>query len=176
MYNNGDITKKEYEEALKYDIKANLAKRQPSSTERYPYLTYEVEKRAIEIMMPILAKEDGYEQKDLNESEELYQQYYNLADQAIRQNGYKIHTTVNKKMYDNMQKVTKGFPYYQGTRPADKIDPDTGEKVIVNEPVDTGAILIENSTGKILSFVGGRDFEREQLNHATAAVRSMGQR
>ena len=67
------------------------------------------------IVVPILAKEDGYEQKDLNESEELYQQYYNLADQAIRQNGYKIHTTVNKKMYDNMQKVTKEFPYYQGT-------------------------------------------------------------
>ena len=174
MYNNGDITKKEYDEALKYDIKANLAKRQPSSSERYPYLTYEVEKRAIEIMMPILAKEDGYKQKDLNESEELYQQYYNLADQAIRQNGYKIHTTVDKKMYDNMQKVTKEFPYYQGTRPAEKTDPETGEKVIVNEPVDTGAILIENSTGKILSFVGGRDFEREQLNHATAAVRSNG--
>ncbi len=174
MYNNGDITKKEYDEALKYDVKAHLAKRQPSSTERYPYLTFEVEKRAIEIMMPILAKKDGYKQKDLNESEDLYQQYYHLADQTIRQNGYKIHTTVDKKMYDNMQKVTKNFPYYQGTRPAEKTDPETGEKVIVNEPVDTGAILIENSTGKILSFVGGRDFEREQLNHATAAVRSNG--
>ena len=174
MYNNGDITKKEYDEALKYDVKAHLAKRQPSSTERYPYLTYEVEKRAIEIMMPILAKKDGYKAKDLKEDDDLYQQYYNLADQTIRQNGYKIHTTIDKKMYDNMQKVTKNFSYYQGTRPAEKTDPETGETVIVNEPIDTGAILIENSTGKILSFVGGRDFEREQLNHATAAVRSNG--
>lgn len=174
MYNNEDITKQEYDEALNYDIKAHLAKRQPSSTERYPYLTYEVEKRSIEIMIPILAKEDGYKEKDLEESDDLYQQYYNLADQTIRQNGYKIHTTIDKKIYDKMQDITKNFPYYQGTRPAKKTDPETGETVIVNEPIEVGASLIENSTGRIVSFVGGRDFEREQLNHATAAVRSNG--
>lgn len=174
MYTNDAITKAEYDKALKYDIKKDLAKKQTYPTEKYPYLTYEVEKRAIEIMMPILAKNDGLSSKDLEKDDDLYKQYYTLADQAIRQNGYQIHTTINKKMYDNMQKVTKNYPYYQGTRQVEKKNPDTGETYIENEPIEVGAMLIENSTGKILSFVGGRDFEREQLNHATAAVRSNG--
>ena len=53
-------------------------------------------------------------------------------------------------------------------------DHETGEKITVQEPVETGAILIENKTGKILSFVGGRDFDREQTNHATSAKRPNG--
>ena len=107
MYSNGSITKKEYDTALKYDITKDFAKKQSYPTEKYPYLTYEVEKRAIEIMMPILAKEDGFSSEDLKKDNDLYKQYYTLADQAIRQNGYQIHTTINKKMYDNMQKATK---------------------------------------------------------------------
>ena len=35
-------------------------------------------------------------------------------------------------------------------------------------------MLIENKTGKIISFVGGRDYNSEQLNHATSAKRSNG--
>ena len=35
-------------------------------------------------------------------------------------------------------------------------------------------MLIENKTGKIISFVGGLDYGREQLNHATQAHRSNG--
>ena len=53
-------------------------------------------------------------------------------------------------------------------------DPETGETKSVPDPVETGAILIENKTGKIISFVGGRDYKREQLNHATDAYRSNG--
>lgn len=41
-------------------------------------------------------------------------------------------------------------------------------------PVQTGSMVIENKTGRILSFVGGRDHEIEQLNHATQAYRSNG--
>lgn len=41
-------------------------------------------------------------------------------------------------------------------------------------PVQTGSIIIDNKTGRILSFVGGRDHQLEQLNHATQAYRSNG--
>ncbi len=51
---------------------------------------------------------------------------------------------------------------------------EEGEEVEVQMPVQVGSIVIENSTGKILSFVGGRDFEIEELNHATQAYRSNG--
>lgn len=174
MYSNGAINKQEYEKAFNYNIAKDFTKRKASSVEKYPFLTYEVEKRAIEIVLPILAKEDGYSSKDLEKNDDLYNQYYTLADQAIRQRGYKIHTTINKKMYDNMQNVTKNFPYYQGDRTVTKKDPDTGKMITTTEPIEASAMLIENSTGKILSFVGGRNFKREQLNHATSAVRSNG--
>ncbi len=48
------------------------------------------------------------------------------------------------------------------------------EKKIDTNPVQVGAMAIENSTGKILAFIGGRDFETEALNHATQAPRRSG--
>lgn len=41
-------------------------------------------------------------------------------------------------------------------------------------PVQTGSIVIDNKTGRILSFVGGRDHTITQVNHATNAFRSNG--
>ena len=43
-----------------------------------------------------------------------------------------------------------------------------------DDPVQVGAIMIENSTGKILSFIGGRDHSQEATNHATQAYRQNG--
>src|SRR5690606_4338714 len=53
-------------------------------------------------------------------------------------------------------------------------NPDTGEINLVEDPVQVGSIMIENNTGKILAFVGGRDYETEALNHATQAFRQNG--
>src|SRR5699024_11269839 len=54
-----------------------------------------------------------------------------------------------------------------------EIDEETGEEI--PKPVQTGGILIENHTGKIISFTGGRGYnEDSQLNHATSAPRSNG--
>ena len=80
-------------------------------------------------------------------------------------------------MYDAMQKVTDEFTLYGQTYKKKEKDPETGEEIEVDVPVQTGSIVIENNTGKILSFVGGRDHELEQLNHfnhATQAYRSNG--
>ncbi|MFP3360561.1 penicillin-binding transpeptidase domain-containing protein, partial [Planococcus sp. SIMBA_143] len=35
-------------------------------------------------------------------------------------------------------------------------------------------VMIENKTGRIISFIGGRDFKLEQINHATQSHRSNG--
>jgi penicillin-binding protein 1B len=174
MLDAGFITEKEYQEALQYDIRAHLAPPKPSSVEQYPWLTYEVEKRARKILASKLAKDDGYEEKDLQENKELYDYYMNLADKNLRQNGYKIHTTIDKDIYDKMQEVVKTFEYYGSDKPERKKDPETGEMVDVMEPVEVGAMLIENETGRVISFVGGRDYKREQLNHATDALRPNG--
>ncbi|MED4692738.1 transglycosylase domain-containing protein [Peribacillus frigoritolerans] len=159
MYSNGYITKEEYDKARTYDITKDFIGKTEMPSEKYPWLTYEIEKRSIEILSVSLAKDDGYEEKDL-ENDDLKEQYVALADRKLRQNGYQIYTTVNKKIYDKMQEVTKNYPNYGYDK--------------AGEPVEAGAILIENKTGKIISFVGGRDFKREQTNHATASLRSNG--
>ncbi len=173
MYSNGYITKEEYDKASAYDITKDFIGKTEMPSEKYPWLTYEIEKRSIEILSVSLAKEDGYEEKDLK-NDDLKAQYLALADRKLRQNGYQIYTTIDKKIYDKMQEVTKNYPNYGYDKTAQVVDPDTKEMKTVSEPVEAGAILIENKTGKIISFVGGRDFKREQTNHATASLRSNG--
>ena len=70
--------------------------------------------------------------------------------------------------------MTKDYPNFGYEKNEEVYDPETKETKTVKDPVETGAILIENKTGKIISFVGGRDFNREQMNHATSALRSNG--
>ncbi|WP_083964456.1 transglycosylase domain-containing protein [Metabacillus litoralis] len=174
MYSGGYITKAEYQDALAYDIRANLTAKKPTPIDEYPYLTYEVEDRVNKIIMVQLAKKDGYTEEELNKDSDLYNQYYSLADDEIRHNGYRIHTTINKEIYDKMQDVAAQYEYYGSDKPQEVKDPDTGELKTVQEPVEVGGVLIENSTGKMISFVGGRDFDRENLNHATQAERPNG--
>ena len=174
MYSGGYITQAEYKEALAYDIRTNLTPKKPSSVDQYPYLTFEVEDRAKKIVMVELAKEDGYTEEELNKNDDLYNQYYAIADDHIRHEGYRIHTTINKDIFDKMQEVTTQYEYYGNDKPEEVKDPDTGQTITIQEPVEVGAILIENSTGKIISFVGGRDFDRQNLNHATSAPRPNG--
>ncbi|HWO75461.1 MAG TPA: transglycosylase domain-containing protein [Bacillus sp. (in: firmicutes)] len=170
MYEEEFISKEEFDQAMQYDITKDFAPPEPSPIEEYPWLTFEVEKRATQILMEIIAKEDGLTMEDLKANDDLYNEYYDLAYKNLRQNGYSIHTTIDKEIYDKMQEVAKNFPYYGNDKPEE--DPETGE--IVMEPVETGAVLIENATGRIISFVGGRDHSREQTNHATDATRQNG--
>src|SRR5699024_2698637 len=94
MYENGDITKKEYDKALKYDIKKDFTKKKKSPIETYPFLTYEIQDRAKDILTEVIAEKDGYSIEDLEKNEELYDEYRILADRDLRRNGYNIHSTI----------------------------------------------------------------------------------
>lgn len=161
MYQTEFITKEEYDEAINYDITKDFTEKAPSSLQNYPALVLEIEKRAKEVITEVLAKEDGYTLDEINGSEELQEQYGILADRALRLNGYEIHSTIDQKMYDAMQKATKEFQYYG----PDRTVPATGDV----EQVEVGAELIENKTGRILAFVPGRDFRAgdNEINYAT---------
>uniref|UniRef100_UPI0002D65632 transglycosylase domain-containing protein n=1 Tax=Robertmurraya massiliosenegalensis TaxID=1287657 RepID=UPI0002D65632 len=174
MYDNGSITKEQFDEAINYDITQDFIAPTTSPQEEYPYLTFELEKRAVDVLSVLLAEKDGYTEEDLQKDDELKNEYLTLADRDLRQNGYEIHSTINKDIYDAMQKVKNEFEYYGSDIQVVETDPETGEEVTVNKPVEIGASLIENKTGKIISFVGGRDFNQQQLNHATSAKRSNG--
>jgi len=174
MYDQEKISKKEYEAAIAYDITEDFIGPKKSPIEEYPALTIEIQQRSIEIIAELLAKEDGYTKEDLQADDILAEQYNIIADRQIHQNGYKIHSTINKEIYDIQQKTVKNYSLFGPDKPQQVIDPETNEKITIMEPVETGAILIENKTGAILSFVGGRDYTREATNHATNSVRSNG--
>ncbi|SFD61484.1 penicillin-binding protein [Lentibacillus persicus] len=175
MYESEYISKEEYDKAMAYDITADFAEESQSPIEKYPYLTFEAEDRASDIIMEHLAEEDGYSMEDLNNDDNLKEEYRTLADRALRQNGYDIHTTIDKKTHDAFKEVAQNYKYYGPDWTGYTEDPETGEQVKVTQPVQTGGILMENSSGRIISFVGGRDYNAEnQLNFATQAIRSNG--
>lgn len=174
MLDNGKIDEKEYEAAISYDLTKDFAPPQPSTTEAYPFLAYEIEKQAIDILKIQIAEEDGYNKEDLESDEILNEEYRLLADRNLRQNGYRIRTTIDKEIYDRMQEVTKNYKNYAYNTSFTYEDSETGEIVTEEQPIETGGVLIENATGKIISFVAGRNFDREQLNHAFRSERQNG--
>ena len=174
MHETGYITDQQYQKALKYNIVKDFRKPEIRPEEKYPYVTYEIEDRAKTIMAEILAKKDGIDVDRLDNESKLKEKYRILADRELRSKGYKIYSTIDKKMYDSMQKVKDNFPYYGPTFTKQVTDPETGKVSNVDAPVQVGSIVIENKTGKILSFIGGRDHKLEELNHATQAKRSNG--
>ncbi|WP_347549260.1 transglycosylase domain-containing protein [Pseudalkalibacillus hwajinpoensis] len=125
-----------------------------------------------------IAKSMGLKWEKVQEDSEVFVEFMNNAEIELRKNGYKIHTTINKDMYDAMNQardeVLDNPNYFEGPKPASVQDPETGELISKEFPMQVGSILIENKSGEILSFIGGRDFDVEQLNHATDAYRSNG--
>ncbi|SEQ09907.1 penicillin-binding protein [Virgibacillus subterraneus] len=176
MYESDSISKKQYEKAINYDIVADFSEDSQSPIEKYPYLTFDAEKRAKEKILKYIAKEDGYSMEDLNNDEKLMEEYKILADRALRKNGYKIHTTIDKKTHDIFKKVIKKYETYGPDWKGNiVINEETGETETITQPIETGGILIENSTGRIISFVGGREYtQKDQLNYATDVIRSNG--
>ncbi len=174
MHDRKYITNQQYNEALAYDITKDFAAPTASPMQNYPWLMTEIEKRSIQVLAVILAQKDGIDENTLSKDQTLHQRYLNMASHDLRQKGYEIHTTINKDIYDAMQKAKDQYPSYGPNKPQVVKDPNTGKNITISEPVEVGAILIENKTGKIISFVGGRDYNRQQLNHATSAVRQNG--
>ncbi len=164
MRDKGYITEKEFEAALKYDIRANLTDPTPTTLSEYPFLLQEVERRAIEIFTMQMMEKDGVNLEEIEDREErvaLAGKYREQARRDLRRNGYQIYTTVHKDIYDAHQKAMKDSSLFGGVN-------DLGE------PEEVGAILLDNKSGAIISFVGGRDHSRESTNHATQAFRQNG--
>ncbi|WP_077621237.1 transglycosylase domain-containing protein [Sediminibacillus massiliensis] len=174
MLEGGYINQEEYDEAINYDITADFAEPTPTPLDQYPYLTNEVEDRAKEILMYQLAEEDGYTQDDIDNNDALHEEYMILADRQLRRNGYKIHTTINKEIYEKFQEIGKNYNNYGPDKPEVVIDPESGEETTIMEPVQSGGMLVENSTGRIISFLGGRGFDVSEVNHATDTHRDNG--
>lgn len=174
MKETGYISQEEYDSAKNYDITKDFREPEVVAEEKYPWLTAEVEERVKAILREQFATADGIDPNRLKDEPKIYEKYDILAERSIRTDGYRIHTTINREMFETMLKVKDEFEYYGHTYTKEVKDPNTGEIISKDFPAQVGSMLIENATGKILSFLGGRDYNLSQFNHATQAVRPIG--
>ncbi len=154
-YNN--ISQQEYDEAIAYNVRGSLAPTKEKAYTTYPYLMIEAEQRAAEALLmmrdPKLTTSEIRSKKNSN--------IFKEAIEAMNRSGYTVYTTIDKTMYDAMREIAANPENFS------KDDPKKGME-------QSGAIMINNSTGAILSMIEGRDFYTEQLNHATQMVRQPG--
>ncbi|HFI0481689.1 TPA: penicillin-binding protein PBP1B, partial [Streptococcus suis] len=156
MYRASFLTKEEYETYNAYDIKQDFIAPAPVTADTKDYLYYEVMEEAEQVMFDYLVKRDNVSENDLK-NDETKAAYEELARQELSQGGYTIKSTVNRDIYETMQSVVANYGSVL----------DAG-----NEYVETGSVLIDNATGAILGFVGGRDYATNQNNHAFDTLRS----
>ena len=162
MLSNDFITKAQLEEAKNFDIKGAFTKQKYSEYTDYPFIRDEVTSLVAEIIAEQTAAKNHKEETFKNNAE-----YRNDLIEKSRikfiTGGYKVKTTLDKKLYDTLQETKKQFASYP-----------TYTHAGVVYPLEIGASVIENSTGKVLAFIGGMDYKKQQLNHATRTRRSPG--
>ncbi|MDG4499526.1 penicillin-binding protein PBP1B [Streptococcus suis] len=156
MYRASFLTKEEYEAYKDYDIKQDFIAPAPITSDTKDYLYYEVMEEAQQVMFDYLVKRDAVSENVLK-NDDIKSSYEEMATQELSQGGYIIKSTVDKGIYSAMQSVVANYGSVL----------DNG-----NEYVETGSVLIDNSTGAILGFIGGRNFATNQNNHAFDTQRS----
>lgn len=186
MYREGYITQEDYDFALEYDVTLDFLRRGEEDNKkrdpRQSYLYDLVEKEAKDILFEMIIEEDGITQEQLNGNPELRAQYREKADTELRDGGYDIYSTIDPIVHNAMQRSVQNYKERLGrTKYLAKRDKDNefirdedGEIIYEELPVQVGGTLIENGTGRVLGFIGGRDYDYEQHNNAFNSRRGTG--
>ncbi|MGK4179714.1 transglycosylase domain-containing protein [Lapidilactobacillus dextrinicus] len=177
MYRNGDITEKQYQAAKKVDLKSQLQS-QGTATEqtvKYGYVYNLLLSRARTILIKQLVQQDGRNFTKVKADDALYTKYYNQADTLLKTKGYRIDSTINRSIYDELQDATtQASSSFGQSYTETAYDTNLKKQVTITEPVQVGSIVLDNTTGKVIAFVGGRDYDESQVNHAFDTLRSPG--
>lgn len=175
MYAENFITKDEYEQALAYDISQDFVQDQQVNLAQNNFLYQQIEKQAIEILMTQEAEQNGLTFADLDADVDLYNDYYFRNEQLLNSSGYQVHSTIDKEIHTAMQEAVAEYKDDIGPTYVDTVvDEETGNIYEITELAQAGGIMTENSTGRILGFIGGTDFSQDQVDHAFDAYRSPG--
>lgn len=163
MYREKAISQKEYEEAKAYDLKKDFLPTEQANVNTEGYLYYTVLDKAVEIVMDLDMKKAKVNRDDLDQVG--LDQYEEQARREIQSQGYTIQSTIDQNIYNTMQTAVANYGYL--------LDDGTAD-VNGNAMIETGNILMDNATGRILGFIGGRNFDINQNNHAFNADRQVG--
>lgn len=158
LYTQGKIDKKEYEKAKAYDITKDFLPTDQATSSNESYLYFAIREEAIKVLMPKYYEQDGYTATQVQNDQTLFNQYYEMAERNLSSGGYTVKSTIDPNIYHAMQQAVRQY--------GPSLDTGNGKTVQV------GNILLDNKTGRIYGFVGGRDYSQNQNNHATQTKRS----
>src|SRR5699024_12776336 len=88
MLLEGKIDQEEYDEAVEYDLYANLTDSVVVPNQNYPFLTEELERRSVQILKYVLAEEDGLTPEEVDSPPLINQDYIKHANADVRYNVY----------------------------------------------------------------------------------------
>ncbi|MBM7689730.1 transglycosylase [Enterococcus ureilyticus] len=159
MYREKAITKEEYEAAKSYDLKQDFQPQQAANQDTEDYLYHAVLNQAVKVVMDLNIEKAGVKKDTLDAL--ALDQYEDQARKEIQSRGYTIQSTIDQQVYDTMQNAVANFGYM--------LDDGYGAGL-----VETGNVLMDNKTGRIIGFVAGRDYNVSQSNHALDTVRQVG--
>ena len=156
MYRTGAISKEDYETYKAYDIKQDFLPAENVSITAKGFLYFSALDEATNLMYDYLVQKDNVSAQELK-SESIQKSYRELAEKEIQNGGYRITTTIDKAIHTAMQNAVANYGYL--------LDDSSGQP-------EVGNVLMDNQTGAILGFVGGRDYLTNQNNHAFDTKRS----
>ncbi|ATY85491.1 glycosyl transferase [Kyrpidia spormannii] len=141
------INEEQYRQALAFDIQKALRPISQHSAAKYPYILDEVQDDAASLLV-----QRGLA-PDLDKAKEL-----------LATGGFRIETTIDRDLQDRVNEAVSGQSYR----------PDIGYSALLNgrpTPIknameQVGAAVVNNSDGSILAVYGGRDYNRDQIDHA----------
>ena len=156
MYRTGALTKEEYDQYKDYNIKQDFLPSGTVNAVSRDYLYFTAMSEATDRMYDYLVQQDNVSSQELKK-EAVQKAYHERAEQELSKGGYKITTTINKKIHNAMQNAVANYGRL--------VDDATGQP-------EVGNVLMDNKTGAVLGFVGGRNYQTNQNNHAFDTKRS----
>ena len=156
MYRTGVLSQEDYETYKAYDIKQDFLPAESVNLTSKGYLYFTALDEATNLMYDYLVQKDNVSAQELK-NESIQKSYRELAEKEIQNGGYRITTTIDKAIHTAMQDAVANYGYL--------VDDNTGQP-------EVGNVLMDNQTGAILGFVGGRDYQSNQNNHAFNTKRS----
>ena len=156
MYRTGALTQEEYDQYKDYNLKQDFLPSGTINAVSRDYLYFTAMAEATDRMYDYLVQQDNVSSQELR-NESIQKAYHERAEQELSNGGYKITTTINKKIHNAMQNAVANYGRL--------VDDSTGQP-------EVGNVLMDNKTGAVLGFVGGRNYQTNQNNHAFDTKRS----
>lgn len=174
MYREGYISREEYDEALEYDLTQDFINREEIEEDGLSYIYDLAETEAVQLLIQHYYEEDGITQEMLDNDPSLSTEYYERAYFNIRNKGYQIHTTIDRDIHYALENTVAQYRDELGIEQTITYTDDEGVTHTETLPVQIGGALIDNETGRVIAFIGGRDYEVSQFNNAFQMRRSPG--